>query len=79
MELNGFVQNGVIVLTGGATLPEGTPVRVSCSFESASSRAPEKKRVQLPLVRTGAPGTMNLSNERIAEIFDEEDVASARC
>jgi len=30
MELNGFVQNGVIVLTGGESLPEGTPVTVTC-------------------------------------------------
>lgn len=79
MELNGFVQNGVIVLTGGASLPEGTPVTVSCSLESDSLPSPKKKRVQLPLIRTGQPGSMNLTNERIAEIFDDEDVASARC
>ncbi|MBY0513718.1 MAG: hypothetical protein K2P78_07375 [Gemmataceae bacterium] len=77
MELNGYVQNGVIVLAGGQTLPEGTPVTVSCSLEAA--QPVEKKRVQLPLVRTGEPGSMNLTNERIAEIFDDEDVASARC
>jgi hypothetical protein len=33
----------------------------------------------VPLVRTGRPGSMNLNNDRIAEIFNEEDVASARC
>lgn len=79
MELHGLVQNGVIVLSGGLSLPEGTPVTVSCSLEAASQLAPEKKRVQLPLVRTGEPGSLNLTNERIAEIFDEEDVASSRC
>jgi hypothetical protein len=79
MELHGLVQNGVIVLSGGATLPEGTPVTVSCSLEPGSRPPSEKKRVQVPLVRTGEPGTMNLNNERIAEIFDEEDVASSRC
>lgn len=79
MELNGLVQNGVIVLTGGLSLPEGTPVTVSCSLEPASQPPREKKRVQLPLVRTGEPGTLHLTNERIAEIFDEEDVASSRC
>jgi hypothetical protein len=78
MELNGFVQNGVIVLTGGASLPEGTPVTISRK-DASPPLATKKKRVQLPLVRTGQPGSMNLSNERIAEIFDEEDVASARC
>jgi hypothetical protein len=35
MELNGFVQNGVIVLSGGATLPEGTPVTVSWGVNMA--------------------------------------------
>jgi len=78
MELRGLVQNGVIVLSGGLSLPEGTPVTVSCSLEPSSPPATAKKRVQVPLVRTGEPGTMNLNNERIAEIFDEEDVAS-RC
>ena len=79
MELHGFVQNGVIVLFDGLTLPEGTPVTVSCSLESVSSPTTEKKRDQLPLVRTGEPGSLHLTNERIAEIFDEEDVASSRC
>lgn len=78
MELNGFVQNGVIVLTGGASLPEGTPVTVSCGVDATTPQR-EKKRVQVPLVRTGKPGSMNLNNDRIAEIFNEEDVASARC
>jgi hypothetical protein len=80
MELNGFVQNGVIILTGGVSLPEGTPVTISCKLEDTPPpSAAKKKRVQLPLVRTGQPGSMNLTNERIAEIFDDEDVASARC
>jgi hypothetical protein len=79
MELHGFVQNGVIVLSGGLSLPEGTPVTVSCSLELGSRPLSEMQRVQLPLVRTGEPGSMHLTNERIAEIFDEEDVASSRC
>ena len=78
MELNGFVQNGVIVLTGGLSLPEGTPVTVTCGVDTTAPQ-PEKKRVQVPLVRTGKPGSMNLNNERIAEIFNDEDIASARC
>ncbi len=79
MELHGIVQNGVIVLSGGRSLPEGTPVTVSCSLEPGSPPAPEKRRIEFPLVRTGEPGSVNLTNERIAEIFDEEDVASSRC
>jgi hypothetical protein len=78
MELHGLVQNGVIVLSAGVSLPEGTPVTVSCILEPGLPPATEKKRVQLPLVRTGEPGSLHLTNERIAEIFDEEDVASSR-
>ena len=79
MELNGRVLNGVIVLTGGIALPEGTPVTVLWNVDAVSPPPTEKRRVQVPLVRTGEPGTMNLNNERIAEIFDDEDVASSRC
>lgn len=78
MELNGIVQNGVIVLTGGVSLPEGTPVTVSCNLEPAPTSPTEKKRVQLPLVRSANPGSLNLTNEMIGEIFDEEEAAAAR-
>jgi len=77
MELNGYVQNGVIVLTGGATLPEGTPVTVSCSVDGTTPQT-EKKRVQLPLVRSATPGTLHLTNAMIGEIFDEEEAAAGR-
>ena len=78
MELNGYVQNGVIVLSGGASLPEGSRVIVSCNVEAGAVPSPGKKRVQLPLVRTGKPGSLNLTNERIAEVFNDEDVVSSR-
>ncbi len=77
MELNGFVQNGVIVLTGGASLPEGTPVTVSCGVEPVAPQR-EKKRVQLPLVRCAYPGNLHLTNAMIGEIFMEEDIEYAR-
>jgi hypothetical protein len=78
MELNGLVQNGVIVLSGGVTLPEGTPVTVTCGGDAPAAQS-ARRRIQVPLVHTGRPGSMNLNNDRIAEIFNEEDVASARC
>ena len=59
-------------------LPEGTAVTVSCKLEPAAQPALEKKRVEFPLVRTGTPGTWNLTNERIAEILDEEDIAAMK-
>ena len=77
MELNGLVQNGVIVLTGGVSLPEGMAVTVSWGVETTASQ-PEKKRVQLPLVRSANPGTLHLTNAMIGEIFDEEEAAAGR-
>ena len=78
MELNGFVQNGVIVLTGGASLPEGTPVTITCGVEvTTPPPVEERKYVVFPLVDSDNPGTLHLTNERIAEILDEEDVENA--
>ena len=77
MELNGFVHNGVIVLSGGASLPEGTPVTVSCVVRTTTPPPQrDKNRVQLPLVRCADPGTLHLTNAMIGEIFDEEDAAA---
>jgi hypothetical protein len=77
MELNGFVRNGVIELAGGATLPEGTPVTITCGV-NAVTPSPGKKRVQVPLVHSSNPGSLRLTNERIAEIIEEEDIEYAR-
>jgi hypothetical protein len=77
MEVPGRVQHGVIVLEGGVSLPEGVPVIVSYPAASPSQVA-EKRRVHLPLVHTGEPGSVNLSGERIAEILDEEDLSPRR-
>ena len=79
MELNGFVQNGVIVLTGGASLPEGTPVTVSCGVD-ATTPPPvgERKHVVFPLVDSDSPGTLHLTNAMIGEIFDEEEASASR-
>jgi hypothetical protein len=79
MELNGIVQNGVVVLTGGVSLPEGTSVTVSCNPASVSPPSATKgKRVVFPLVHSAEPGSVNLTNERIAEIFDDEEADAAR-
>jgi len=76
--VQGHVRNGVVVLDSGPALPDGLAVTVSFQTPVEVQPAPEKQRVQLPLVRTGEPGSLHLTNARIAEIFDEEDVASAR-
>jgi hypothetical protein len=77
MTIPGRVQNGVVILEGDSTLPEGAVVSVYCPTAAPPSSA-GKVRIQLPLVRTGEPGTVHLTNQRIAEILDEEDVAPRR-
>jgi len=76
MTIRGQVRNGVVVLEGGQILPEGTKVTVSCDSAPISRRRPKKKRVQLPLVPSKRPGSLHLTNERIAEILEEEELSS---
>ena len=77
MEYPGHVRDGVIVLDRGVTLPEGTTVTVLCGIRI--ERKPDgKKRVKLPLVESKCPGSLRLTNKRIAEISEEEDLASFR-
>ncbi len=78
MVIHGHVHNGVVVLEDGAALPEGAEVTVSCSGVQVWRKPGKKKRVQLPLVPSKHPGTLNLTNERIAEILEEEDLYSYR-
>ncbi|HEX4145062.1 MAG TPA: hypothetical protein VHY91_16265 [Pirellulales bacterium] len=73
MVIHGRVRNGVVVLEGGLTLPEGTQVTVVCSAAPSGEPAPQKRRVQLPLVPSNRPGTLQLTVERIAELLDQED------
>jgi hypothetical protein len=74
MKIAGHVANGVVVLDGGATLPEGTPVTVSRVLAGKPPR--KKRRVVLPLVKSKRPGSLPLTNERIAQLLEEEDVAN---
>ena len=78
MTLTGHIQNGVVVLDGEKALPEGTRVAIIPVPPLPTEPPPEKRRVEFPLVRTGTPGTWNLTNERIAEILDEEDSAAMK-
>jgi hypothetical protein len=78
MILSGRVHNGVVVFEGEAALPEGVAVTVHFPAPTAPGPAVEKKRISVPLVRTGEPGSVPLTGERIAEILDEEDAAAGR-
>jgi hypothetical protein len=77
MIIPGRVHNGVVVLEGESALPEGAAVMVTYPAPPQAKPAAQKRRIQIPLVRTGQPGSVNLTGARIAEIMDEED-ASAR-
>ena len=60
-----------IVLENGISLPEGALVVVSVP----KSNLPEKKeRLRLPLVPSHSPGSVDLTNEQIAEVLGQEDV-----
>jgi hypothetical protein len=76
MEILGRVRNGVVVLDEGTTIPEGTRVAVLPIPAVPAEPPPEKRYVEFPLVRTGTPGTWNLTNEQIAEFLNEDDVAA---
>jgi hypothetical protein len=78
MEILGHVCNGVIVLDGNPNLPEGATVTVLYPGVPSAPPAVERKRVSFPLVRSTQPGSVHLTNERIAEILDEEDAAPRR-
>jgi hypothetical protein len=70
MEIHGTIQNGVVVLDNAASLPEGTLVTITLRTETVLQS--DKRRVEFPLVKTGELGSIELSNERIAEILEEE-------
>jgi hypothetical protein len=76
MKIPGHVANGVVVLEAGATLPEGMAVTVLANGVHIWRKPGKKQRVRFPLVRSQHPGTLDLNNERIAEILDAEDVAN---
>jgi len=76
MEISGRVQNGVVVLDEPVSLPEGLVVRVVYSPPSEETgESPGRRRIQLPLVHCDQPGSVHLTNERIAEILDGEESA----
>jgi hypothetical protein len=76
MVILGRVQNGVIVLESGQTLPEGLQVTVLVPAAPSGEVTKTKRRVTLPLVPSNRPGTLLLTGERVAELLGEEDVSA---
>jgi len=75
MVVAGHVENGVVVLDGGAVLREGARVVVSELERPENRRQRQKMPAELPLVSGGLAGSIVLTNQGIAEILDEDDVA----
>jgi hypothetical protein len=75
MVIPGRVQNGVVVLEGGSQLPEGAAVTITYPALPTAKPAANKRPIQVPLVRTDQPGSVQLTGARIAEILDEEDAS----
>lgn len=75
MIISGKVRGGVVVLEGSSQLPEGAAVTVS--YQESTPGAPRiaKKRIDVPLIRGGQPGSLHLTGEQIGAILDEEDAA----
>lgn len=76
MIVSGRVQNGVVVLDESASLPEGAVVTVTLRAKPVIRVAKTQKRVEFPLVRSSAPGSVSLTNEMIGDILDQEDASS---
>ncbi len=74
MEIQGVVHNGVIVFDGSVSLPEGAVVTVVVRESPRIHVSENPKRVEFSLVRSSAPGSIHLTNERIYELMDEEDI-----
>ena len=78
MEVPGFVQNGVVVLDASVSLPEGVNVVVTYRTTPVIRVAKNQTRVEFPLFPSSEPGILDLTNERIAEILDDEEIEAIR-
>jgi hypothetical protein len=76
MELRGHIRNGVVFLDGNPNLPDGLVVRVVVDLPKPE---PVRKRVvEFPLVSTGEPGSIPLTNDRIQEILEQEELVALK-
>lgn len=75
MIIPGRVHNGVVILEGRPELPEGAAVSIWYPAPSGAATVHKKRRIQVPLVHSECPGSIQLTGDRIAEILDEEDAA----
>jgi len=78
MEVTGRVQNGVVVLDDGASLPEGAVVTVRLRSNPTIRVARNQSRVEFPLVRSSKPASVDLTNEQIQKALDEEEIEATK-
>jgi hypothetical protein len=76
LEIPGRVQDGVVILEGPVSLPEGAAVTVVLRARPAIRVAKNQRPVEFPLVPSHAPGSVQLTNAKIGEILDAEDASS---
>jgi len=76
MEIQGVVQNGVVVVDPPNSLPEGASVFVTYREKPVVHFAKNPRNVVLPIFDSDRPGTLDLTNDRIAEVLDQEDASS---
>lgn len=72
MEIQGVVQKGVVVLEASITLPEGAAKIVTYRTAPVIRVSQHPIPVVLPIFDSDQPGTIDLTNDRIAEILDQE-------
>ncbi len=75
MEIPGHVQNGVVVLDGTMSLPEGAAVSVIVRATPVIRVVKNQSPVEFPLVPSSNPGSVSLTSEMIGQILDDEDSA----
>jgi hypothetical protein len=78
MVIPGRVENGVVIPESASALPEGAVVTITYPATTANRECPPRQRIQVPLVRTGELGSVQLTGEAIAEIMDNEDTSARR-
>jgi hypothetical protein len=76
MEIRGRVHNGVVVLEGALSLPEGIVVTVSYPVSPPTEPPDPGRRVSLPLVRSDRPGSRRLTAERLAELLEYDEISA---
>jgi len=78
MEIFGKFQNGVVVFEGGCPFPEGAVVNVRLPAAPATTQVQPAQPVQLPLVPSEKPGTVDLTNDKIAERLGWDDIFATK-